>query len=147
MTIPAQDPIFAAIGEFQARLAVTTYARSPAAAAAQARAEAALLETRATTPDGLRAGMCFRIEAAAVHLQEADDELAGPTWSLLRRAAAGKSVAPGLCGVISFLAPGFFTDLLRSALVDALELEQAADGDRGQAPALTPLPVEIQAAA
>jgi hypothetical protein len=123
------DPIFAAIGEFQARQAVACHARSAQADAAQARAEAAMLSTRATTPDGLHAGMCFRIEAVTLHAHDADLEAADLMWCILARAAAGKPVAKLLRAMQPLLEPGFFADLLSAALRDALELEQGASAD------------------
>jgi hypothetical protein len=123
MTDP--DPIFAAIGEFQARQAVACHAPGAQAEAAQARADAAILATRATTPDGLHAGMCFRLEAVTLHLHESDHEAAGLMWPVLGLAARRRPVSQALCALAAALEPGFYTDLLRAALCDALELEQS----------------------
>jgi hypothetical protein len=121
------DPIFAAIGAFQASLAVSCHTRCATADAAQARAERALISTRATTSDGLHSGMCFRIEAVTLHMDEAEHEAADLMWCILSRAAARKPVAKLLSATLPIVEGGFFSDLLHAALRDALELELGGD--------------------
>jgi hypothetical protein len=126
------DPIFAAIGEFHARQAVACHAPCDQAEAAQARADAAILRARATTADGLHAGMCFRLETVTLHLHDSDHEAASLMWPILSLAAGRRPVAEALGALVAILEPGFYTELLRAALRDALELEQAANTpDRG----------------
>jgi hypothetical protein len=132
------DPIFAAIGAFQARLAVSCHTQSAQADAAQASAERALLTTRATTADGLHSGMCYRIEAITLHLDEAEHEAADLMWCILSRAAARKPVAKLLSATLPILEPGFYSELLQAALRDALELELGGEApvqeERGVGP-------------
>ena len=117
------DPIFTVIGEFQARQVLASHACCEKNDADQARAEAALLGARATTPDGLRAGMCFRMELLSQHLHEAEHEAADLMWPILRMAAEGQPVARALAAMFAVVEPGLCTDLLRVALRDALDLE------------------------
>ena len=122
------DPIFTVIGEFQARQVLAAHAWCDRNDAEQARAEAALLRTRATTPDGLRAGMCFRMELLSQHFHDAEHEAADLMWPILRMAAEGQPVARALAALFAVVEPGLCTDLLHAALRDALELEQASSG-------------------
>lgn len=132
------DPIFTVIGEFQARRVLAAHAWCKQHDVDQARAEAALLSTRATTPDGLRAGMCFRIELLSWLLDDAENEAADLIWTVLRMAAEGRPVARALAALLAVVEPGLCTGLLHAALRDALELEQGrnrpAQRGRGAVP-------------
>ena len=128
MRDPGSDPIFTVIGEFQARQVLAAHAPSERRDAEHASAEAALLSARATTRDGLHAGMCFRIELLSTLLQEAENEAEELMWPILRMAAEGQPVARALAAMFAVVEPGFCTTLLQAALHDALELEQGGGG-------------------